>query len=421
MITRLGAPAAAVAKNLALLAMALLVFEGLLHVASAVVPAVDEKTFPPRPRLVGDPVSGYRGDPALPEHDALGFRNPSVPARVEIVAMGDSHVYGSQVRAEAAWPRRLAEATGASLYNMGLPTYGIRDSLDHLERAIAFHPKLVLLTLYFGNDFFDDYRTARARGTLADIATAGELAEIRRLEAETGLVRHLLDERARTEEAGPGPEATPARRFNHWIKSWSRVFGLLRNLYVAIARGGDIDVRMGLLAGDFETARAAITPAHRPFVSVHDGPEWKTLLTPRYRLQALDDGDVRIRVGARTSLALIAEAARRLRAHGIAFAVILMPTKELAARPRVADRSAHGPLDALVGSERRWRAVARADLAARGVPVIDPLAALATSPAPPYPANVDSHPNDLGHRIIARVVARELAEKGFLKSGGRMN
>ena len=181
MISRLGALAAAVFKNLALIGMAILAFEGLLQLASIWLPAVDEKTFPPRPRLIGDPAGGYRGDPAIPEHDALGFRNAIVPDRAEIVALGDSHVYGSNVAREAAWPHLLASVLGRSVYNMGLPTYGVADSFDHLDRVVGLRPRLVLLALYFGNDFFDDYRTAKARGRLLEIADEGERGEIDRV------------------------------------------------------------------------------------------------------------------------------------------------------------------------------------------------------------------------------------------------
>ena len=416
MISRLGALVAAVFKNLALIGMAILVFEGLLQLASIWLPAVDEKTFPPRPRLIGDPAGGYRGDPAIPEHDALGFRNAIVPDRAEIVALGDSHVYGSNVAREAAWPHLLASALGRSVYNMGLPTYGVADSFDHLDRVVGLRPRLVLLALYFGNDFFDDYRTAKARGRLPEIADEGERGEIERLEAERGIVRHLVDERARTEEsARPTRRDGLARRFSLWVKSWSRVFGLLRNLYVAVAHQGSIDAREGLVAPKFEVARAAISPAHRDFVTVHDGPRWKTLLTARYRLQALDDRDLRIRVGARASLKHIARMAARLEAAGIAFAVVLLPTKELAIRPRVRVPEDHGPLGALIASETRWRRKVLNFLAARNIPAIDPLPALGRAEPQPYFANVDSHPNAKGHEVIAATVAAEIEALGLPK------
>ncbi len=36
------------------------------------------------------------------EHDARGFRNPSAPDSTTIVALGDSHTYGTSVSSEEA-------------------------------------------------------------------------------------------------------------------------------------------------------------------------------------------------------------------------------------------------------------------------------------------------------------------------------
>ncbi len=49
-----------------------------------------------------------RPNPAYPEHDQLGFRNPAVPSRAAIVALGDSQTYGFGMLSRASWPARLA-------------------------------------------------------------------------------------------------------------------------------------------------------------------------------------------------------------------------------------------------------------------------------------------------------------------------
>jgi lysophospholipase L1-like esterase len=56
----------------------------------------------------------------------------------------------------------------------------------------------------------------------------------------------------------------------------------------------------------------------------------------------------------------------------------------------------------------------------RGIPYVDPLAALAESlagGAQPYPEIADGHPNATGHRVIAEQVADALAKKGWLEAG----
>ncbi|HEY2847576.1 MAG TPA: hypothetical protein VGI80_07140, partial [Pyrinomonadaceae bacterium] len=46
---------------------------------------------------VDDPELGFRMTPGSPGHDANGFRNDTVPERVDVVAIGDSQTWGVNV------------------------------------------------------------------------------------------------------------------------------------------------------------------------------------------------------------------------------------------------------------------------------------------------------------------------------------
>ncbi len=121
--------------NMGLLGFSLLFFEFALQVAS--------KTFVWR------------------AHDARGFRNPSALDSATIVALGDSHTYGISVSSEEAWPHILSAQMDKDVYNMGKAGYGPARNNHNLSIAIELEPRWIIFGLYFGNDFYDDFRFAQ--------------------------------------------------------------------------------------------------------------------------------------------------------------------------------------------------------------------------------------------------------------------
>src|SRR2546421_1234104 len=77
-----------------------------------------------RAATVDDPQLGMRVVPYATGHDANGFRNASVPPKVDIVALGDSQTWGVNVHKDDAWPQQLEKLSGHSVYNMGVGGYG---------------------------------------------------------------------------------------------------------------------------------------------------------------------------------------------------------------------------------------------------------------------------------------------------------
>ena len=110
------------------------------------------------PRWVADDVLGARPNPAYPGHDARGFRNPEAWDRVDIVVLGDSQTYGTGVAMNEAWPSRLRVATGRRVYSMAYPGYGPLQESLLLDEALRLEPRVVVATLYAGNDLFDAFR-----------------------------------------------------------------------------------------------------------------------------------------------------------------------------------------------------------------------------------------------------------------------
>lgn len=149
------------------LVLALLAAEGLLHAFPTLVPI--EVRAVNNDRGVAHPVLGHVMRPgsssvittrdfAQPHNiDAHGFRNEHEwPESADVVAIGDSLVFGYGADVEQAWPQRLARATGQSVINLGL----IGASPQQYQRiwetyGRELHPKTVLVALYPGNDFWD--------------------------------------------------------------------------------------------------------------------------------------------------------------------------------------------------------------------------------------------------------------------------
>ncbi len=79
------------------------------------------------PELKPHPNLGHVVVPSSGGHDRWGFRNSDVPAKADIVAIGDSVTYGYSASADKSWPAWLAQFSGRSVYNLALGGYGPPD------------------------------------------------------------------------------------------------------------------------------------------------------------------------------------------------------------------------------------------------------------------------------------------------------
>jgi hypothetical protein len=96
-----------------------------LQLAARAIPQVDVLLRPQGvvPFLT-DAELGFKGNPRFAEHDANGLRNAAVPDTADIVAIGDSHIYGVSVAPEQSWPSILEKVTLCRTYDMSLGGYG---------------------------------------------------------------------------------------------------------------------------------------------------------------------------------------------------------------------------------------------------------------------------------------------------------
>jgi hypothetical protein len=117
-----------------------------------------------RVSFLGNPVTDVRINGA-------GFRGAdwSPPAAGEVVMVGDSQVFGLGVEENETIAAGLAAATGRSVLNAGVPTYGPEEYLAVIARLLQERkPAMVVLVVNASNDFFEIGKPNRDRHRVWD-------------------------------------------------------------------------------------------------------------------------------------------------------------------------------------------------------------------------------------------------------------
>jgi lysophospholipase L1-like esterase len=383
---------------LALVVTWALVTEGTVRLA-CLVPRFDRLVNGSPPLLLEDSRLGLRGNPAHPDHDEWGYRN-SRPAHADVVVLGDSQTYGTGVDREQAWPAVLGRQFGASVYNMATPNWGAAHNWLELDRALRLGPRLIVLSVYLGNDLYDAFRLSTQNPDVGALVPAEALRDAHALEQREPLttIGIQLFEPATIARK----ELGAARRF---LSEHSKAYKLASALRRALLPEQPPQV----LSRHFEETRASLNPAQQRYATAYDDGTWRTFLTAAYRRQVVDDRDPRVRLGFAVVREAVARIAARTRQHGVRLMVVFIPTKEQVFTARgIQGAEAHPPLAELVTDERRLTQTLAADLDRLGVEHVDLLPALRAAAEQPYFEDLDGHPNAEGHRIIAREIGPRL-------------
>jgi lysophospholipase L1-like esterase len=110
-------------------------------------------------------------------------RHAAIAAGSTVLALGDSLTFGTGAPAEAAWPARLAAATGWNVINAGVPSDTSAQARARLAPLLAEHqPRLTLLSIG-GNDLLRQVPEAEVRANIAAM-----LGEIRAAGGEVVLI-----------------------------------------------------------------------------------------------------------------------------------------------------------------------------------------------------------------------------------------
>ncbi|ETX00624.1 MAG: hypothetical protein ETSY1_10525 [Candidatus Entotheonella factor] len=396
------------------------VLELTLSLLARVSPQVDRVLASPwpskeTPHTLPDERLGYRPNPAYPGHDRLGFRNPDVPARADIVVLGDSQTYGTGVAPAQAWPRQLASMTGHIVYNMAYGGYGPAHRLMLWDEAVALQPNLVIEAFYAGNDLYESFDLVYNRRQLSELKSADPQLQAVVREAEQSepiaeRVSQMFRMGVQSAAASKAPTTAHPQRpsLRKLLSADSKLYGLLRRTQYEAVRLMDQLAHSPREQWEQAKAFAAANPA---YCQVLSHGRLRTILTSEYRLSALDLDDPRIAEGLQISLRSIHKMHELATARNMRFLVLLVPTKEtvfrnLGSHPAVSYRR-------LTDQEARFWATTKAFLARRGIEYLDALPALQGQLAAgvqPYPMSQDGHPNRHGHQAIAKLVANHLSQ-----------
>jgi hypothetical protein len=318
------------------------------------------------------PVLGYVLAGSLADVDSRGFRNASTRLEdAEVVVVGDSHTYGVNASADESFPARLAEITGARVYNMGVGSYGIYHYMVLLDELLAHAsgpPETVVLALYLANDLANHCVIATSEGF-------GAFARDRGIEAPSC-----------------GPTERPGAR-EKTLRERSALLDGAASLF-----GPPSPLSPSGAASVFEVAPGVTVPEDRV----------------RRHARATSLGDTRIAQSHKNAQRILRAAGARMRDAGVRFGVLLLPSRErvIASWQTSRGGDVDPELAALVVGQSELTAAYVAFLGREGIPVIDALGevaaefAAATAAGRDFYPPGDGHPEAMGYVAYARAAAQ---------------
>ena len=339
--------------------------------------------------MVQDPVLGAVPTQSTLSHgfDRWGFRNPDVPASVDILAIGDSHTYGNTATMEDSWPYVLGRLSGRRTYNMGLGGYGPNQYFHLFQtKALSLKPKLIIAGLYMGDDFENAY-----------------------------LITYGLDHWAGLRELPPEKVD-----FDIWERpapmSWHKPIRLWLSRHSVIYQLVFHGPHMGQFQGEYQIRNASRLYPSATALFVPEKNIEEAFL-PEGMLKRLDQDSESVREGMRITFKILTQMNDICRQNGIGFLVTVIPTKEMVFSDYL-ESNASLPLgsviDRLLRNERAAREKTFQFLTTSNIRYVDTLPALRKSREHELYARTatDMHPNGNGYRVIGEAVFEALNHGG---------
>lgn len=351
--------------------------------------------------LIEDPKLKWRVAANAPGHDANGFRNNTVPANAEIVALGDSQTWGTNGRLSEAWPQVLGKISKRTVYNMGVGGYGPLQYSALTDKALSLSPKVIIVGIYLGNDLYDAYSLAYASATYRDLREPG---------ASGDLLRDTIAQRANAlwEEE---------KNFQYDFGRREPRFGIMwLSGHTAVGR---LIARAGWWPGSTDVwfeASKAWAKTHPDHGVVYDDGGVRTVLTTAYRLAALDLDDPHIAEGLRITGVALQHIKGQTDAANVKVLVVLIPTKESVFASTVENRQRDPVYERLYSMESRARAALIGQCENAKIEYIDALPSLVQAVRKGeqvYPASTEGHPTPKGYQVIASTVDDALRHRAW--------
>ncbi len=338
------------------------------------------------PERVPDDLLGSRIAPHSGGHDAWGFRNRVVPSRVDIVTIGDSQTYGWASRRRGAWPTRLQQRSGLSVYNMAMGGFGPGHYLTLMERFVPqLDPQWVVMGLFPANDLLGAWTWVYSDGRNPELRAPSDQSV------------------GGPPDVEPAPADAGATSWRGWLSSHSVFYRAAMHTIV------------GVWARRAEHALAASATAD--VMAVTDPSRGvRTLLQPRAHAQALNPDDPRVRTGLAVTIRMLARFRDRCRDATLRCTVAVIPSKErVYARVALAQDSGHhaAALSELLRGEESIVSSLGEALEALDLPWIDLFPVLeAGVGSGVYQANRDIHLSEYGNELVAEAIWEHIELRG---------
>lgn len=383
----------------------LILIEGVLLILSRSNVTV---TFPNTQELLNDEILGKRTPPSAVGHDSRGWRNETALEQADIVTIGDSQTWGVNVILSETYPSVLSQLTDYSVYNMAQGSYGAVQYRVLTEQAVELSPQLIVIGMYFGNDFADaysivygDYAHQELRDPNFDFAFVSQSIAEQAVE--------FRPERLRIEgqqiESDNSSDLTLLQR----VQSGTYIGKFLTSAGVFDA------INTGESEQQFVSNRNLVSQ-YSDYFDIYESENVRTLFTPAYRQLVVNIESPIIQEGLRISKHQYAEIQNLVESANVELLIVLIPTKEMIYAPYLNElNTAHMTL---VAQETHIRSEMTAFFDENEIAYVDILPAMQNAVEEDiaiYPQTFDGHPNDNGYRIIAQVIADYIAENEIMK------
>lgn len=388
------------------LCISLCVAEATLHLLCAVSPRVRLTLMSswerPQESFIPDESLRHRGNLSFPDHDRQGYRNEQVPSQADVIALGDSQTYGQGVDREQAWPHQLELRTGKSVYNMGISGWGPLHYRAVLGEGLRLRPKVAVVALYFGNDFYDAYSSAYHSALGNDLRTAADEAEIKQLEQTAPF------------DTNPFPvsavSSTSSGTLRQFCSAHCKLYAVLRTLARATASNQEFDPFLKHLDNEQQWEQLDLWARGLPeHMGTFEFRHVRTILRAPQRFRAVNLNDPRIVAGLNVTLDVLADMAALCERENCCFLVLLIPSKEYVLAPFVTSPESYRSFAELVEQETKAKDRVMEELTSRRIPYVDSLPALrefvAHGQESPYFPSLDGHPTAAGHATLGEVLS----------------
>jgi hypothetical protein len=390
-----------ISKGKAIFFRVILALLGLIVgiVAGEVFLRVRESVRTQRSIYIADPLLEFKTMPYAPGRDAWGFKNYAVPGRVDIVAIGDSQTWGMNANISETWPTQLADLSGYEVYNMSEGGYGPVQYLLLFDQAKKLSPKIIVLGIYFGNDFYDAYYMAYTKDTHGSMRMKDHPEEW--LRDTIGPAVESIYQEWEGFRNIPLGQVSSASDLGEWFCKHTEVGNLLlrKGLFLD---GADIDAKAAVRWADSFPLRGYVCRREKV----------DTVFTTAYRLLAENKDEPRICEGIRITKQVMSQINKKASESGIKLLVALIPTKEIVyADLMKADVESNETYGKLAQMENTIREELIEFAEGNGISVCDTLPELRAALEQYtriYPRELDGHPVKDGYKAISLGVKKAL-------------